>query len=90
MSLAGADAHRGSPFKIRGTVKADGEPCGHLSLEIVLRSRSQGEVVIGQLATDERGTFDGALVLPSTVALGEYEVSARTGGDGRCGLGFTK
>jgi hypothetical protein len=90
MSLAGPDAHRGAPFKVRGQVSADGEPCGHVSVEIVLRSRAQGDVNIGQLATDERGAYDGAVVLPSAVPLGDYEVQARTMGDGRCGMGASR
>ncbi len=90
MSLAGADAHRGAPFKVRGQVSADGEPCGHVSVEIVLHSRQQGDVAIGQLATDERGAYDGAIVLPAAVPLGDYDVQARTLGDNRCGLGFSR
>jgi len=90
IALAGAEAHRGAPFRIRGQVSSDGEPCGHVSVEIVLRSRGQGDIVIGQLATDERGAYDGAIVLPSAVALGEYEVRARTWGDGRCGTGSSR
>ena len=90
MTLAGADAHRGAPFKVRGQVSADGEPCGHVSVEIVLHSRQQGDVAIGQLATDERGAYDGAIVLPSAVPLGDYDVQARTLGDSRCGLGFSR
>ena len=90
MSLAGADAHRGAPLKVRGQVSADGEPCGHVSVEIVLHSRQQGNVAIGQLATDERGAYDGAIVLPSAVPLGDYDVQARTLGDKRCGLGFSR
>ncbi|MDB5214865.1 MAG: hypothetical protein JWO86_2792 [Myxococcaceae bacterium] len=90
MSLAGADAHRGAPFKVRGQVSADGEPCGHVTVEIVLHSRQQGDVAIGQLATDERGAYDGAIVLPSAVPLGDYDVQARTLGDNRCGLGFSR
>lgn len=90
MSLAGADAHRGAPFKVRGQVSADGEPCGHVTVEIVLRSRAQGEVSIGQLATDERGAYDGSLVLPSAVPLGDYDVQARTVGDNRCGMGLSR
>jgi len=90
MSLAGADAHRGAPFKVRGQVSADGEPCGHVSVEIVLHSRQQGDVAIGQLATDERGAYDGAIVLPSAVPLGDYDVQARTLGDSRCGMGFSR
>ncbi|MEA2752713.1 MAG: hypothetical protein QOI41_6856 [Myxococcales bacterium] len=90
MSLAGADAHRGAPFKVRGQVSADGEPCGHVTVEIVLHSRQQGDVAIGQLATDERGAYDGAIVLPSAVPLGDYDVQARTLGDNRCGIGFSR
>ena len=90
MSLLGADAHRGAPLKVRGQISADGEPCGHVTVEIVLHSRAQGNVPIGQLATDERGAYDGAIVLPSAVPLGDYDVQARTLGDTRCGLGFSK
>ena len=90
MSLAGADAHRGAPLKVRGQVSADGEPCGHVTVEIVLHSRQQGNVAIGQLATDERGAYDGAIVLPSAVPLGDYDVQARTLGDKRCGSGFSR
>lgn len=90
MTLAGADAHRGAPFKVRGQVSADGEPCGHVTVEIVLRSRQHGDTSIGQLATDQRGTYDGAIVLPSAVPLGDYEVHARTFGDSRCGVGYSR
>lgn len=37
-----------------------------------------GEIPVGVLATDERGNYDGALVLPATVPLGDYEAKART------------
>ncbi len=90
MALVGSDAHRGAPFKIRGTVAAEGEPCGHVTVEIVLHSRSQGDLAIGQLATDERGAYDGAIVLPAAVPLGEYDMQARTLGDSRCGIGFSR
>ena len=69
---------------------SDGEPCGHVAVEIVLRSRTQGDIPIGVLATDERGNYDGALVLPSSLSLGDYEAHARTLGDARCGRGQTK
>jgi hypothetical protein len=90
ISVTGADAHRGAPFKIRGQVSADGEPCGHVAVEIILRSRAHGEVTVGQLATDERGAFDGAIVLPAAVPLGDYEAQARTLGDTRCGMGISR
>jgi transglutaminase-like putative cysteine protease len=89
MTLPGAEAKRGSPFQIRGQVSADGEPCGHVTVEVVLKS-NRTEIPIGMLATDERGAYDGAIVLPSTVPLGDYDVVARTLGDARCGRGHTR
>ena len=56
----------------------------------MLTSRQQGEIPVGVLATDERGNYDGALVLPATVPLGDYEAKARTLGDSRCGKGTSK
>ena len=90
MTLTSGDAHRGAPLKMKGLVSADGEPCGHVTVEVVLRSRQHGDTPIGQLATDDKGTFDGSIVLPSVVPLGEYEVRARTFGDQRCGVGFSR
>lgn len=90
MTLGGTDARRGAPLAIRGQVSAEGEPCGHVAVEVVLRSRAQGDVPVGVLATDERGNYAGALVLPATVPLGDYEAHARTLGDGRCGRGQTR
>ena len=90
MTLDGTDARRGAPLPVRGQVTSDGEPCGHVAVEIVLRSRSQGDIPVGVLATDERGRYAGALVLPSSVPLGDYEAHARTLGDGRCGRGQTR
>jgi uncharacterized membrane protein YgcG len=90
MTLGGSDAHRGAPLQVRGQVASDGEPCGHVAVEILLRSRTQGDIPVGVLATDERGNYDGALVLPASVPLGDYEAHARTLGDARCGRGHTK
>ncbi|MBX3218458.1 MAG: transglutaminase domain-containing protein [Labilithrix sp.] len=90
MTLGGTDARRGAPLAIRGQVSAEGEPCGHVAVEVVLRSRAQGDVPVGVLATDERGNYAGALVLPASVPLGDYEAHARTLGDGRCGRGQTR
>jgi hypothetical protein len=45
---------------------------------------------VGTLATDERGNYDGSLVLPSSVPLGDYDAVARTFGDTRCGRGVTR
>lgn len=89
MTMVSTSAHRGAPLQIRGEVSADGDVCGHVAVKVVLRSRA-GEIVIGQLATDERGAYDGSIVVPSAVPLGDYEVHASTAGDARCGRGGTK
>lgn len=90
MTLAGGEAHRGAPLRVRGKVAADGEACGHVSVEVFLRSRTAGDIPIGVIATDDGGAYDGALVLPVTVPLGDYDVAARTLGDARCGRGHTR
>ena len=90
MAVPGADAHRGAPFRVHGEIAAEGEPCGHVSVEIVLRARGREDIPIGTLATDERGRYDGALVLPTSIPLGDYDVAARTFGDTRCGRGQTR
>jgi hypothetical protein len=90
VTLAASDAHRGAPFHVRGVVAADGQPCAHVAVQVVLHSLANGDIPIGQLATDEHGAYDGALVLPRVVPLGDYDVQARTLGDARCGRGQTK
>ncbi len=89
LALQGNDARRGAPLRLHGEVKADGEACSSVTVDIVLRSNA-GELVVGQLATDARGVYDGSLVLPVTVPLGDYELHARTWGDARCGRSMVK
>lgn len=89
MTLAEGDARRGAPLRMRGQVASGGEPCGHVTVEVYLHA-AEGDVAIGQLATDERGFYDGSLVLPSGLPLGDYDVRASTLGDVRCGRGRTR
>jgi hypothetical protein len=46
--------------------------------------------LVGSLSTDERGRFDGGVVVPRDLALGDYELIVQTPGDARCGAGRTK
>lgn len=89
LGIADDGVMRGAPVVLRGRVTADGEPCPRVTVEIVLRGRSQ-EIAIGRLATKDDGGFDGTLVVPSSVPLGDYDVQARTSGDTRCGAGRTR
>lgn len=90
MTLGGTNVHRSAPLAVRGRVTSNGEGCGHVAVEILLRSRAHEDLPVGFLATDDSGTYDGTLVVPVGVPLGEYEAHARTLGDARCGRGQTK
>ncbi len=45
--------------------------------------------LIGSLSTDERGRYDGAVVVPRDLSLGDYDLVVQTPGDARCGAGRT-
>lgn len=82
----GADAHRGAPLRLRGQVRAAGEPCASIAVDVALRDvASRRRLYIGTLATDDDGTFAGSLVVPSSFALSDYDVVVSTAGDARCG-----
>ena len=88
--LTDALVHRGLPFHVRGSVRADNGPCAHVTVELSLREPSARKRIhlatFATLATGDDGTFEGAVVPPG-VPLGDYELSAETPGDARCGPG---
>lgn len=89
--LTEPSALRGAAIHLKGTASSDGEACPHLPVDVVLRDGHTGrEARVGGLATDDKGEFSGAIVLPPTVSLGDYSVLVRTGGDARCGEGTTR
>jgi hypothetical protein len=87
LSLDDAAARRGSSLHVHGDVTADGAACARVLVELGFRDGRGLDVPLGAMATDESGKFDGALALPSSVPLGDYDVYARTAGDARCGRG---
>ena len=90
VGLVDADAHRGAPLHVRGEVVADGEACAHVVVELALRDGANArDVALGSVATDAKGAYEGALVVPGNVPLGDYEIVARTPGDARCGRSAT-
>ena len=86
-----SDTRRGAPLHVRGRVRADGEPCANIVVDVLLRDAKDHarERFLGTLATGEDGTFAGALIVPSGVPLGDYEIVARSPGDLRCSAGAT-
>jgi transglutaminase-like putative cysteine protease len=89
--LAGdSTATRGQPLRVHGEVLADGLPCVSAVVSILFRDTSTGgTVTVGGLATNDRGVYDGALSVPSSVPIGHYEVVASTDGTSRCGGGVS-
>lgn len=97
------DVRRGLPLHLQGQVAlaGGGGACAHLRVDVILlgsasRSHTQGAstapvgTAIGSLSTDERGRFDGAVVIPRDLGLGEYDLVIQTPGDARCGPGRTR
>ena len=55
---------------------------------IVLRRLETGaKTPIGALTTDGNGNFDGTIVVPMSLSVGEYGITVATPGDARCGAG---
>jgi hypothetical protein len=98
IAVGGLDAHCGQPLRVRGEVRADGEPCSHVAVELWLRAADPPEArpggrqafLLGTLATGDDGAFAGSIVVPTTAPVGDYDVFARTQGDMRCGAGSSE
>ncbi len=87
----GSDVRRGMPLKLDGRVRSSGNACANVRIDVLLRgSSAPAGVPIGSLSTNEQGVYDGAVVVPRELPLGEYEVVVRTPGGGRCGAGETR
>lgn len=95
------DVRRGRPLHLQGTVAAAGGPCAHLRVDVLLtphvdrnrRATNAPEapgIPVGSLSTDDRGKYDGAVVVPRDLSLGDYDLIVQTPGDTRCGAGKTK
>jgi len=87
----GNEVRRGMPVHLQGQVKSGGSPCPNVRVDVLLRGAAAPEgVAVGSLSTDERGAYDGAVVIPRELGLGDYELILRTPGGARCGSGETK
>ncbi|MEO7332072.1 MAG: transglutaminase domain-containing protein [Minicystis sp.] len=86
-----SDVRRGLPLHLQGQVASSGAPCSHLRVDVLLTGASlPSGVVVGSLSTDDKGHFDGAVVIPRDFSLGDYDLLVATPGDARCAPGRTK
>jgi len=65
---------RGEPLAVSGRVEADGEGCKNVRLDFALRSDSGRVVQIQALSAGEDGKFAGAIVIPLSMEVGDYEL----------------
>jgi hypothetical protein len=80
--------HRGEPIRVSGTIAVGASGCGQLRVDVKLkRVGSDAKASVGALTTDPNGVFDGAIYLPLGFPVGDYDVTASTPGDARCGAG---
>jgi hypothetical protein len=81
-------ARHGGGVHVAGRIDVDGSGCGDLRVDVVLRRLDTGaKTTVGTLTTDAKGNFDGSIVLPMSLAVGEYGITVATPGDARCGPG---
>jgi hypothetical protein len=79
---------RGGALRARGEIRANGEPCPHVGVNVLLRNRETRRLTfLGTLATGDEGSFVGSVVVPASTPVGDYDFIAKTAGSGRCGPG---
>lgn len=84
------DIRRGLPLHIQGHVTGEAGPCSHVRVDVILSGDAAPQgIVIGSMSTDERGRYDGAVVVPRDFSLGDYDLAVATPGDVRCRAGRT-
>ena len=82
---------RGAPMRVHGEIKSAGSPCPHVRVDVLLVSPEAPQgAAVGSLSTDDRGTYDGPVVVPSDFHLGSYELLVQTPGDAVCAPGESK
>jgi len=90
--VAGADsvARHGGEVHVNGRIEVDGAGCGDLRVDVILRRLDTGaKTAVGALTTDANGNFDGSIILPMSLSVGEYGITVATPGDARCGPSST-
>jgi hypothetical protein len=88
LRVADANAHRGLPLHVSGEVRADGEPCAHVAVDLWLRdAKTARTLALGTVATGDDGAFADGIVVPAGTPLGDYDIVARSHGSAQCADG---
>jgi transglutaminase-like putative cysteine protease len=85
LTVGDPDVHRGVALHVSGAVRAEGDACAHVAVDLWLRdSKSGRKVLLGTVATGDDGAFADGIVVPASTPLGEYDVVARSHGNAQC------
>lgn len=77
---------RGAPLSVEGTARTDLGPCAFVRIDVLLwDAHGARQLPIGSLSTDADGHFQGSVVVPLEVPVGDYDLLVSTPGDARCG-----
>jgi transglutaminase-like putative cysteine protease len=90
LGIVGAEARRGSRVAISGRIESPAGPCAEVRVDLFLEPRAgaaRDRVPLGTLVTGADGRYEGRVVLPYSVAPGDYDVRATTPGSLQCGEG---
>lgn len=87
VTLPTGSVKRGEPLAVSGRVEADGDGCRGVRVDFALKSDTGNLIPIQSLSAGEDGKYDGAIVVPPNLEVGEYELVVSTPGDARCGAG---
>lgn len=80
-------ATRGARLSVKGQVATEESPCGLTRVDIRLQSQAGQWHLLGTLVTDDEGRYSGAVTVPNTVPVGDYELFAVTPGSQECAAG---
>lgn len=86
LSFVDREVTRNQALHLDGRVEAAGSPCPFVRVDVSLMIE-HAELPLGALATDADGRFQGAVVVPPTVGVGNHDLTLSTPGDLRCGRG---
>jgi hypothetical protein len=88
VSFSDREVTRNQALHLEGKVESSAGACAFVRVDVSLGSETE-QTPLGSLATDENGQFQGAVVIPPTVGVGDHELVVSTPGDARCGKGRT-
>jgi hypothetical protein len=87
VKLAKPAVKRGDPLAVSGRIESGGDGCRGVRVDFALRHESGKMIPIQSLSAGDDGKYDGAIVVPQNLEVGEYELVVSTPGDARCGAG---